>query len=228
LEAGAKGTPSRRPYHVTKPVSRVLYRARARRWPFILGVRCRTPHATNPGGSSESRLKRSPASRRPYSVLLPVGFAVPSLLPRTRCALTAPFHPYLPVRRRTGRRFAFCCTVPGVAPAGNYPAPCFHGARTFLSALIRNAGKAAIRPADSGNKGLAGAEVKSRREAKLPASPGLRLLPARNGILIASLPLVPISYPGPRAFGSLPAGSFRRRAPDAAGMKLCRSCPTRT
>ena len=33
-------------------------------------------------------------SRRPYSVLLPVGFAVPPTLPSTRCALTAPFHPY--------------------------------------------------------------------------------------------------------------------------------------
>ena len=30
-----------------------------------------------------------------YLVLLPVGFAVPSLSPGTRCALTAPFHPYL-------------------------------------------------------------------------------------------------------------------------------------
>jgi len=43
------------------------------RWPFILGAPCGAPHATNPGGSSESRLKRSPAPRRPYSVLLPVG-----------------------------------------------------------------------------------------------------------------------------------------------------------
>ena len=33
---------------------------------------------------------------RPYSVLLPVGFAVPLLLPATRCALTAPFRPYPP------------------------------------------------------------------------------------------------------------------------------------
>jgi len=32
--------------------------------------------------------------RRSYSVLLPVGFAVPSPLPETRCALTAPFLPY--------------------------------------------------------------------------------------------------------------------------------------
>src|SRR3954468_22512082 len=36
---------------------------------------------------------------RPYSVLLPVGFAVPPLLPAARCALAAPFHPYLPANR---------------------------------------------------------------------------------------------------------------------------------
>ena len=35
-----------------------------------------------------------PRPCRPYSVLLPVGFAVPPPLPETRCALTAPFHPY--------------------------------------------------------------------------------------------------------------------------------------
>ena len=29
-------------------------------------------------------------------------------------------------------RFVFCGAFPGVAPAGRYPAPCFHGARTFL------------------------------------------------------------------------------------------------
>src|SRR5450631_1811101 len=37
----------------------------------------------------------------PYSVLLPVWFAMPFPLPETRCALTAPFHPYS-VRRRGG------------------------------------------------------------------------------------------------------------------------------
>ncbi len=36
---------------------------------------------------------RLPA-HHPYSVLLPVGFAMPPLLPAARCALTAPFHPY--------------------------------------------------------------------------------------------------------------------------------------
>ena len=34
------------------------------------------------------------APHRPYSVLLPVGFALPPALPPARCALTAPFHPY--------------------------------------------------------------------------------------------------------------------------------------
>jgi hypothetical protein len=33
--------------------------------------------------------------RRPYSILLPVGFAAPPTLPPARCALAAPFRPYL-------------------------------------------------------------------------------------------------------------------------------------
>ena len=44
---------------------------------------------------------------------------------------------------RPGRRFAFCGTVPGVAPAGRYPAPCSRGARTFL---CRQAGAGRQRP----------------------------------------------------------------------------------
>ncbi len=73
-------------------------------------------------------------SCRPYLVLLPVGFALPPPLPAARCALTAPFHPCPGGRTEILRRwrFAFCGTVPGVAPAGRYPAPCFRGARTFL------------------------------------------------------------------------------------------------
>ncbi len=45
-------------------------------------------------------------------------------------------HPFLdPAQRKTGR-FPFCGTFPGVAPAGRYPAPCFHGARTFLTCRL--------------------------------------------------------------------------------------------
>ena len=69
--------------------------------------------------------------RRPYSILLPVGLAMPPTLPPARCALTAPFHPYPAPVTRAGRS-AFCGAFPGVAPAGRYPAPCLRGARTFL------------------------------------------------------------------------------------------------
>jgi len=44
----------------------------------------------------------------PYSVLHPVGFTVPALLPAPRCALAAPFRPYRP----EGRRNSFCGTIP--------------------------------------------------------------------------------------------------------------------
>ena len=84
---------------------------------------------------------------RPYLVLLPVGFTVPLPLPVARCALTAPFHPYLPGPCGPGRRFAFCGTFPGVAPAGRYPAPYFRGARTFLP---RGNPGAAVRPSGAG------------------------------------------------------------------------------
>ena len=54
---------------------------------------------------------------RPYSVLHPVGFAVPRLLPAARCALAAPFRPYRP----EGRRYAFCGTFPDPSPKQKPP-----------------------------------------------------------------------------------------------------------
>src|SRR4051812_11550095 len=66
------------------------------------------------------------AFKSSYLVLLRVGFSVPSLLPMMRCALTAPFHPYL----LRGGLFSVALSVglhrPGVT---------WHfalGARTFL------------------------------------------------------------------------------------------------
>src|SRR5207342_2388388 len=92
-------------------------------------------------------------ARHPYSVLLPVGFAVPFPLPETRCALTAPFHP---CRHPRGiGRSAFCGTFPEIAPrlravspAGRYPAPHVHGARTFLPCRLSALARAAVRPTD--------------------------------------------------------------------------------
>ncbi len=113
------------------PVSRVLYGSgpRAGTWqPFIWDRTCARPLATHPDDRPGNGLNGLRRSRHPYSVLLPVGFAVPSMLPCPRWALTPPFHPCLRKRRRS----ALCGTFPGVAPAGRYPAPCFRGARTFL------------------------------------------------------------------------------------------------
>jgi hypothetical protein len=108
---------------------------------------------------------------RPYSVLLPVWFAMPFPLPDPRCALTAPFHPYFPLpslpRKRGrvgwGKRFILCGTVPGVAPAGCYPAPYVDGARTFLSRSLSTVAGAAVRPTDVQGMGARAACVKRSR-----------------------------------------------------------------
>jgi len=42
-----------------------------------------------------TREQRGPRHMLSYLVLLRVGFTLPLLLPAARCALTAPFHPYL-------------------------------------------------------------------------------------------------------------------------------------
>jgi hypothetical protein len=98
---------------------------------------------------------------RPYSVLLPVWFAMPFPLPDPRCALTAPFHPYSPSQLSPqGGRFILCGTVPGVAPAGCYPAPYVDGARTFLSRGLSTVAGAAVRPTDPVGMGARGRRVK--------------------------------------------------------------------
>src|SRR4030081_2817321 len=70
-----------------RAVSRVLYPCG--RQSFIFAGHYCQALATSPG------VKRSGPLLLPYLVLLHVGFSLPdgSLLPR--CALTAPFHPYL-------------------------------------------------------------------------------------------------------------------------------------
>ena len=47
-----------------------------------------------------------------------------------------------------GGRFVLCGTVPGVAPAGCYPAPYVDGARTFLPRRLSAMARAAVRPTD--------------------------------------------------------------------------------
>ncbi len=52
-----------------------------------------TGSSDRPGG-----FRRAACGTPPYLVLLRAGFCLPPVLPRARCALTAPFHPYSPPR----------------------------------------------------------------------------------------------------------------------------------
>jgi len=152
-----------------------------------------------PGASSNlpERLARTDPElalqRRSYSVLLPVGFAVPFPLLETRCALTAPFHPYLGQYTTQPRRSVLCGTVPEASPreglnsAGRYPAPFVHGARTFLpgrlSALARDG-----RPADWRDRhgvGRLARQAKGRFMVgkKIPGPVGRRNRPGLGGRL---------------------------------------------
>ena len=109
-----------------RTISRFLYPFR--RQSFIL-----TGHRY-PALAAYPEVHRDGPSLLPYLALLRVGFALPAKLLPPRCALTAPFHPYL---------FQYVCTVPGgifsvalsVSVTGPRPLagtlPC--GDRTFLS-----------------------------------------------------------------------------------------------
>jgi hypothetical protein len=103
-----------------------VHRLAADRRPFLWDGPCGPPHATNPDGAR--RRACSSRNAHPYSVLLQAGLALPSLSPGTRCALTAPFHPYL--AGCLERRFAFCGAIPRVTlPFGHFPG------RTLSAAL---------------------------------------------------------------------------------------------
>jgi hypothetical protein len=102
----------------------------ARRWPFISCACRQAPLATNPGGSSGNETGGFEAAAPPLFGLAPGGVCRAAPVARTAVRSYRTLSP-LP---RNPRRFAFCGTVPGVAPAGGYPAPCFQGARTFLPA----------------------------------------------------------------------------------------------
>jgi hypothetical protein len=85
---------------------------------------------------------------------------------RFRCRIRGALLPHLftlaapkPRRAKAGR-FVLCGTVPGVAPAGRYPAPHVDGARTFLSRSLSTVAGAAVRPTDAIGMGLESPQVK--------------------------------------------------------------------
>ena len=139
---------------VSRPVSRVLY-GPASRHPDVaaipLGRSLPTASSNQPG-----RPAWKPGLRRSRSAaVVPIRSCSRWGLPcRPRCRVRGALlpHPFTLTPGPSIRgRFAFCGTFPGVAPAGRYPAPCFHGARTFLPGP--QASEAAARPADIGDVG---------------------------------------------------------------------------
>src|SRR5215472_5719144 len=119
-------------------------RAARRGWPFIWDVRYRTPRATDPDGGAETRLNPKVL---PSLLGLAPGGVCPAAVVTDRAVRSyrtiSPLPPHRSPRAARGLAVCFCGTFPRVAPAGRYPAPCFHGARTFLPRL---ATKVAIRP----------------------------------------------------------------------------------
>src|SRR4051794_34328366 len=97
------------------------------------------------------------ALQRTARVAVPIRFCSRWGLPcRLRCRRRGALLPhlftltawaFLRVRGVPGRRSVLCGTFPRLAPAGRYPAPYVHGARTFLSDLPFGDGPSS-RPAD--------------------------------------------------------------------------------
>ena len=96
-----------------------------------------------PGQRRENALSGPKPACRPYLVLLPAGFTVPSPLPETRCALTAPFHPY-----RLAPAVCFLWHFPWGRPRRALPGAVFPWSPDFPPRPFRGKGKAAIRPSD--------------------------------------------------------------------------------
>src|SRR5438094_6680286 len=88
----------------------------------------------------------SSAGSPSYLVLLRAGFCLPPVLPRARCALTAPFHPYLEKRGTTPfwgptvkkgpypffEAVCFLCHCPSGCPDRSLAGALPCGVRTFL------------------------------------------------------------------------------------------------
>jgi len=81
----------------------------------------------------------------PYSVLLPVGFALPLALPSARCALTAPFHP---CRAEPGGLFSVALSLGSPPPdviRHRIPAePGLSSTASFRSLRQRSSGRLAM------------------------------------------------------------------------------------
>lgn len=167
-----------------------------------LALRLLTGSSRQPGPLGAKLPCRPPlpgAARDPYSALLPVGLAVPVLLPVPRWALTPPFHPY----PAGAGRFHFCGAFRRVAPPGRYPAPSLHGVRTFLGPPTTRWTRGYGRSRSSGHpRGSADRQSRERRQSRSYSAacavprPVPRLEPRRRSAIairqsVATIPAKP-------------------------------------
>ena len=87
----------------------------------------RRPRTGRPLAPTHLRARRGAP---PYLALLRAGFCLPSASRQTRCALTAPFHPYLLLQA-----VCFLCHFPSDCPDRELPGALPCGVRTFLPAF---------------------------------------------------------------------------------------------
>jgi hypothetical protein len=102
---------------IPRPVSRVLSNREDFGRSFL--SECDRPH---PLAAYPRRVHRRGLLLAAYSALLQLGFAVPSVSPRTRWALTPPFHPY--PRFREGGLFSVALSVTELTVPRRYLAAC--------------------------------------------------------------------------------------------------------
>ena len=143
-----------------------------------------------------------PSLAPPYLVLLRAGFGLPLVLPRARCALTAPFHPYPPSRLAALRRggmfsvpLSFESPRPGVTRHTALRSSDFPPFDSALRASLRASpskergpeGRVERRPSGllrlsnsnvARTGGTGGTGGMGRESAFLPAPPALPALPA--------------------------------------------------
>jgi hypothetical protein len=77
--------------------------------------------AANPNLLGQKHPRPLAAARGPYLALLPVGLALPPLLPAARWAFTPPFHPYPRDRKRCPGAVSFLWRCPSGCPARELP-----------------------------------------------------------------------------------------------------------
>jgi len=136
---------------------------------------------------------------------------MPALLPRPRCALTAPFHPYRLPRRepRELRRSALCCTFRGLAPPRRYLAP--DPPEPGLSSPPTCVGAAIARPASiviMAHK-IAGSDFERLAKPSGPGGPRPRMGPSKVACGVFSL----AQSRHPAALRKPALGLYRSRGP---------------